>query len=233
MRLLGERQPPWLLSTQPVARFTVVLLALKSHKGHPDRPTGMPAHPLGCLMGEEPELRDPRSYAMGSRQACPLLWKDRVSVFQGLVLFKHPWEDKPWCSVSAFACKVYRTEKDRGELSPNQILPWLLPISYWPELYHGTISNCWEAMKLSILPGQYSKQNSGPVQKERKTRDGASHKQGENCASPPLCFYLCSQCLFSCFFMMLYWSCRKEFVQLRRKLQSSIILQISNEPLVV
>ena len=131
------------------------------HLGNRDRHPGRAAHTL-ALLKRNPGLRDPQSYVIGSRQACPLLWsetlfvfqaskqafpllwRDSVSVFQGCMPFQHAWEDSlKQKTLSAPACKIHSERPWR--MVSQQYPPWgLLPVYYWPPLIAR------ETMKLRI-----------------------------------------------------------------------------------
>lgn len=109
------------------------------HLGNRDRHPGRPAHTL-ALLKRNPGLRDPKSYVIGSRQACPLLWSETlflsskvpskpslcsgeiVCLFSKVVCLSNMLEKIVWNKRHSVPLLARYTVRDHGELSPNNIL---------------------------------------------------------------------------------------------------------------
>lgn len=100
------------------------------------------------------ELRDPKSYRMSCRQACPLLWRDSICIFRGCYAMQASLEGYSVAISKSSACKVHRNERDSGKLSPNNILPrdFCLDATAWNYISRPPLI-CQGAVNLGTLAG--------------------------------------------------------------------------------
>lgn len=94
-------------------------------------------HIIDCIIGEEPEFREPESSVVDSKPTYLLLWRGKTFIFWGHLLYKHSW--KTVCSQGSVpAHAMCRNRRDLENCFPAMIcfisLRWQLLWKQWEEI---------------------------------------------------------------------------------------------------